>query len=77
MNTDRRCFLKGVFGAGAIAAAGATARAAEPSGDLPVPPGAEFAGMGQAVRIPHNDKIDSLNLSIAVGIGAYAFVHAK
>ena len=38
---------------------------------------AEFAEMGQAVRIPHNDKIDSLNLSIAAGIGAYAFVHAK
>ena len=38
---------------------------------------AEFAQMGQAVRIPHNDKIDSLNLSIAVGIGAYAFVHAN
>ena len=38
---------------------------------------AEFAQMGQAVRIPHNDKIDSLNLSIAAGIGAYAFVHAK
>lgn len=38
---------------------------------------AEFAEMGQAVRIPHNDQIDSLNLSIAAGIGAYAFVHAK
>ncbi len=37
----------------------------------------EFAAFGQAVRIPHNDRIDSLNLSIAVGIGAYAFVHAK
>jgi len=37
----------------------------------------EFAAMGQAVRIPHNQKIDSLNLSIAVGIGAYAFVHAR
>ena len=37
----------------------------------------EFAEMGQAVRIPHNNKIDSLNLSIAVGIGAYAFVHAN
>ena len=37
---------------------------------------AEFAQMGQAVRIPHSDEIDSLNLSIAVGIGAYAFVHA-
>lgn len=37
----------------------------------------EFAAMGQAVRIPHNRKIDSLNLAIAVGIGAYAFVHAQ
>lgn len=37
----------------------------------------EFARMGRAVRIPHNDQIDSLNLSIAVGIGAYAFVHAS
>ena len=37
---------------------------------------AEFARMGQAVRIPHSNEIDSLNLSIAVGIGAYAFVHA-
>lgn len=37
----------------------------------------EFAQMGRAVRIPHNDQIDSLNLSIAVGIGAYAFVHAS
>lgn len=36
----------------------------------------EFAQMGRAVRIPHNDRIDSLNLSIAVGIGAYAFTHA-
>lgn len=38
---------------------------------------AVFAEYGQAVRIPHSDKIDSLNLSIAVGIGAYAFVHAS
>lgn len=37
----------------------------------------EFSQMGRAVRIPHNDQIDSLNLSIAVGIGAYAFVHAS
>ncbi|MBE5802113.1 MAG: TrmH family RNA methyltransferase [Clostridiales bacterium] len=37
---------------------------------------ASFAQLGQAVRIPHNNEIDSLNLSIAVGIGAYAFVHA-
>ena len=36
----------------------------------------EFAQLGQAVRIPHSSEIDSLNLSIAVGIGAYAFVHA-
>lgn len=35
----------------------------------------EFAQWGQPVRIPHSGEIDSLNLSIAVGIGAYAFVH--
>lgn len=32
-----------------------------------------FASLGQAVRIPHSDKIDSLNLSIAAGIGMYLF----
>lgn len=37
----------------------------------------EFSRMGQAVRIPHSDRIDSLNLSIAVGIGAYAFTKAN
>ncbi len=37
----------------------------------------EFAGMGQAVRIPHSDAIDSLNLAVAVAIGAYSFVHGK
>ena len=37
----------------------------------------EFAGMGTAVRIPHSSEIDSLNLSIAVAIGAYAFCHAE
>ena len=37
----------------------------------------EFATYGQAVRIPHSNDIDSLNLSIAAAIGAYAFVHAK
>ncbi|MEG0269179.1 MAG: TrmH family RNA methyltransferase [Clostridia bacterium] len=37
----------------------------------------EFGKLGQAVRIPHNHLIDSLNLSIAVGVGAYAFIHAK
>ena len=36
----------------------------------------EFASCGQPVRIPHNQRIDSLNLAIAVSIGAYAFVHA-
>lgn len=34
---------------------------------------AEFAQMGQPVRIPHNSEIDSLNLSIAAAIGMYAF----
>ncbi len=37
----------------------------------------EFSAMGQAVRIPHSDRIDSLNLAIAVAVGAYAFVHAE
>ena len=32
-----------------------------------------FAALGQAVRIPHSDAIDSLNLAVAVGIAAYAF----
>lgn len=36
-----------------------------------------FASLGQAVRIPHSDAIDSLNLAVAAAIGAYAFVHAK
>ena len=33
----------------------------------------EFARMGQPVRIPHSDAIDSLNLSVAAAIGMYAF----
>jgi TrmH family RNA methyltransferase len=32
-----------------------------------------FARLGQAVRIPHSAKIDSLNLSVAAAIGMYAF----
>ncbi len=32
-----------------------------------------FASLGQAVRIPHSEKIDSLNLSVAASIGMYAF----
>ena len=33
----------------------------------------EFAGIGTPVRIPQSALVDSLNLSIAVGIGAYGF----
>ncbi len=35
---------------------------------------AEFAAMGQAVRIESNDRVDSLNLAIAAGIGIYEFM---
>ena len=34
----------------------------------------EFAAYGQAVRIESNDKVDSLNLAIAAGIGIYEFM---
>ena len=37
----------------------------------------EFAHMGQAVRIPHSDEIDSLNLSVAAAIGMYVFAERK
>jgi len=33
-----------------------------------------FAKVGQPVRIPSNEKVDSLNLAIAAGIGIYAFL---
>ena len=33
----------------------------------------DFARLGQPVRIPSNNRIDSLNLAIAAGIGLYAF----
>ncbi len=33
----------------------------------------EFAKLGQPVRIPHSQQIDSLNLSVAAAIGMYAF----
>ena len=33
-----------------------------------------FASVGQPVRIPSNEKVDSLNLAIAAGIGIYAFL---
>lgn len=32
-----------------------------------------FSALGQPVRIPSNDQVDSLNLAIAAGIGIYAF----
>ena len=32
-----------------------------------------FSGLGQSVFIPQSDEIDSLNLAVAVSIGAYAF----
>ena len=35
----------------------------------------EFAGWGVSTLIPHSNKIDSLNLAIAAGIGMYAFTH--
>ncbi len=35
-----------------------------------------FATLGQAVRIPQSAEIDSLNLAVAVAIGAYAFTQA-
>ncbi len=34
---------------------------------------ASFAQLGQAVRIPHSGRIDSLNLSVAAAVGMYAF----
>ena len=34
----------------------------------------EFARLGQPVRIPSNDRIDSLNLGVAAAIGIYAFM---
>ena len=33
-----------------------------------------FAKIGQPVRIPSNEKVDSLNLAVAAGIGIYAFL---
>lgn len=36
----------------------------------------EFSGLGQPVRIPHSNEIDSLNLSVAASIGMYAFKEA-
>ena len=33
----------------------------------------EFAAVGQPVRIPSNDRVDSLNLAVAAAIGIYSF----
>ena len=38
---------------------------------------AELAQMGQPVRIPSNDRVDSLNLSIAAAIGIYGFTQKR
>lgn len=36
-----------------------------------------FIKLGQAVKIPHSNQIDSLNLSVAVAIGAYTFIQKE
>lgn len=36
---------------------------------------AGFAEVGQSVMIPQSDEIDSLNLGVAVSVGAYAFTN--
>ena len=38
---------------------------------------ASFASLGQPVRIPSNDRVDSLNLSIAAAIGIYGFTQKE
>ena len=35
---------------------------------------AVFSTLGQAVRIPQSDEIDSLNLAVAVSVGTYTFM---
>ncbi len=37
---------------------------------------AAFSAMGQPIRIPSNDRVDSLNLSIAAAIGIYCFTQS-
>ena len=34
-----------------------------------------FSSLGQSVFIPQSDEIDSLNLAVAVSVGAYTFLH--
>lgn len=38
---------------------------------------ATFASLGTPVRIPHGEAIDSLNLAVAVSLGAYAFTRQR
>ncbi len=38
---------------------------------------ARFSQLGQSVFIPQSDEIDSLNLAVAVSVGAYAFLHGR
>lgn len=38
---------------------------------------AAFQGIGTPLRIPQSDLVDSLNISVAVGIGAFAFAKAN
>lgn len=36
-----------------------------------------FAQLGQSVLIPQSDEIDSLNLAVAISVGAYVFTRGK
>jgi len=36
-----------------------------------------FSRLGQPVRIPQTEDVDSLNLAVAVALGAYRFLHRK
>ena len=36
---------------------------------------ARFAQLGQSVFIPQSREIDSLNLAVAISVGAYTFLH--
>jgi len=36
---------------------------------------AEFAAMGQSVRIPQTEDVDSLNVAVAAAIGTFHFLH--
>ncbi len=38
---------------------------------------ASYLNVGKSVVIPHTRSIDSLNLSVAAGIGLYAFLHSS